>query len=201
MNLIDKATIIQFHRHRIATYANGTVKALGWKGVESQTWRFEVLAGVGDLSECSVLDLGCGYGDLKPFLDQRFSDVAYIGVDQMHEFVREAARRYSGYPNTHFFIGDFTTMALPRVDYVLASGAFGYCSADPGFPETMIRRIYQAAEKGVAFNMLDAAFFPPHALLKGYDREKVVSFCRRLTLNYKLITGYLEDDFTLFLYK
>lgn len=201
MNLIDRATIIHFHRHRIATYASGTVKALGWKGAESQIRRFEVLAGVDDLSGCSVLDLGCGYGDLKPFLDQGFTDVAYIGVDQMHEFVREAAKRHGRCRNTRFFLGDFTTMALPRVDYVLASGAFGYLSEDSCFPGNMIRRIYQTAEKGVAFNMLDAEFFPPHALLKGHNREKVVSFCRELTLNCKLITGYLEDDFTLFLYK
>ena len=201
MNLIEKATIIHFHRHRIATDANGTVRALGWKGAESQIRRFEVLAGMGDLSGCSVLDLGCGYGDLKPFLDQRFSHVVYTGVDQMHEFVREAARRYGKCPNIRFFIGDFTTMALPRVDYVFASGAFGYRSEDPGFPGNMIRRIYHAAEKGVAFNMLDAEFFPPHALLKGYDREKVVSFCRELTPRCKLVTGYLEDDFTIFIYK
>ena len=201
MNLIDKATIIHFHRHRLATYSNGTVKALGWKSAASQVRRFKVLAGVDDLSGCTVLDLGCGYGDLKPFLDQRFTDVAYIGVDQMHEFVREAAKRHGRCRNTRFFLGDFTTMALPRVDYVLASGAFGYRSKDPGFPDNVIRRIYLAAEKGVAFNMLDAEFFPSHALLKGHNREKVVSFCRELTLNCKLITGYLKDDFTIFLYK
>lgn len=134
MNLIDRATIIHFHRHRIATYASGTVKALGWKGAESQIRRFEVLAGVDDLSGCSVLDLGCGYGDLKPFLDQGFTGVAYIGVDQMHEFVREAAKRHGRCRNTRFFLGDFTTMALPRVDYVLASGAFGYLTVGASYP-------------------------------------------------------------------
>jgi len=66
MNLIDKATTIHFHRHRIATDANGTVRALGWKGAESRIRRFEVLGVVDDLSGCSVLDMGCGYGDLKP---------------------------------------------------------------------------------------------------------------------------------------
>ena len=49
-----------------------------------------------------------------------------------------------------FFIGDFTTMALPRVDYVFASGAFGYRGEDPGFHGNMILRIYHAAEEGVA---------------------------------------------------
>ena len=73
MNVIEKATIIHYHRHRIDTYHNGTVKALGWRGEESQVKRFEVLSTVGDLNGCSLLDLGCGYGDLKGYMDRRFN--------------------------------------------------------------------------------------------------------------------------------
>ena len=65
MDLIEKASVIHYHQHRIKTYRNGTVEALGWRKQDSQTKRFEVLATVADLSGCSLLDVGCGYGDLK----------------------------------------------------------------------------------------------------------------------------------------
>ncbi len=87
MELIEKATIIHYHRHRIKAFNCGTVQSLGWKGDDSQQKRFDVLAGVADLNGTSILDLGCGQGDLKCFLDKRFSAFSYIGIDQMPEFI------------------------------------------------------------------------------------------------------------------
>lgn len=196
MNLIEKATIIHYHRHRLETYRSGTVKALGWRGEESQIKRFEVLASMGDLTGCSVLDVGCGYGDLKAYLDKRFSDLTYIGIDQMPEFISEAKDRYQEQPQTYLFQTDFTTTVFPQVDYVLASGALAYRSSDPNFYFDMICKMFEAATKGMAFNMLDAAWFQKDELLRGHDVEAVVAFCQTLSSNVTVMKGYLEDDFT-----
>ncbi|NOY84878.1 MAG: class I SAM-dependent methyltransferase, partial [Nitrospirae bacterium] len=109
MNLIEKATIMHYHRHRIASYKTDSVKALGWRGSESQLKRFEVLASIGDLNGACILDVGCGYGDLKAYLDQHFSDFVYIGIDQMPEFISEAKRTYQSAVNTAFYQCDFST--------------------------------------------------------------------------------------------
>lgn len=201
MNLIEKATIIHYHRHRIATYRNGTVKALGWRGTESQVKRFEALSTVGDLHGCSLLDVGCGYGDLKRYCDQRFSHFTYIGIDQMSEFITEAKERYRDCPDTFFSQTDFTAAAFPRVDYVIASGALGYRCDTPEFYADMIRKMFEAASRAAAFNMLDAALFPEHELLVGHDCEKVVAFCQTLSPYVKVVRGYLEDDFTVLMYR
>ena len=47
MNLIEKATVIHYHRRRIDAFAKGTTGALGWRGVESQVKQFETLSKVG----------------------------------------------------------------------------------------------------------------------------------------------------------
>jgi trans-aconitate methyltransferase len=201
MNLIEKATIIHYHRHRMATYRNGTVKALGWRGVESQIKRFEVLSTIGDLHGCSLLDVGCGYGDLKGYLDQRVSYFTYIGIDQMSEFLTEAKERYRGCPDTLFTQTDFTTVPFPQVDYVIASGALGYRCDTPDFYAAMIRKMYEAASRAVAFNMLDASRFPEHELLVGHDSEKVGTFCKTLSPCVEVVRGYLEDDFTVVMYR
>lgn len=97
MDLLEKATVMHYHRHRIAEYQNGSVESLGWRSQVSQQLRYQQLIKVGDLNGASVLDIGCGYGDLKAFLDLHAVDFDYIGVDQMPEFIAEARKRYAGY--------------------------------------------------------------------------------------------------------
>ncbi len=82
----------------------------------------------------------------------------------------------------------------------MASGALGYRCAWPHFYAEMMRKIYEAATVAVAFNMLDAASFPPHALLVGHDCVQVLALCENLSPCVKLMRGYLEGDFTVFMY-
>jgi 2-polyprenyl-3-methyl-5-hydroxy-6-metoxy-1,4-benzoquinol methylase len=51
-------------------------KALGFRAPENQIIRFETFSRWGDMSGLTVMDLGCGYGDLKGFLDQHYVSVA-----------------------------------------------------------------------------------------------------------------------------
>lgn len=73
INLIDRATVIHFHRHRIAEFGADSVRALGWVSQASQTSRFETIAQAADFNDSSVLDLGCGTGDLKALLELKLS--------------------------------------------------------------------------------------------------------------------------------
>lgn len=201
MNIREKAAIIHYHRHRIKRFPDSKVGALGYRGEESQSRRFAALAQVGDLNSCSMLDIGCGHGDLKGFADQRFHGFRYIGIDHMPEFIAAARSLYGQRPSCYFFQTDFTTAALPRSDYVFASGVLSYRCADRNFHFAMIAKMYSAAIRGLAFNMLDAAKFPEHELLIGHDPEKVLAYCQTLSPDVKLIRGYLEDDFTLLMYR
>jgi len=197
VNLLESATILHYHRHRIATYGDGGVQALGWKSLGSQRKRFEVIAGSADFDGHSILDVGCGHGDLKAFLDERFVDFTYIGIDQVPEFIAQAEARYDACTRTWFYCRDFGKLALPGVDYVIASGALGYRCAEPQFHLEMVRKMYQAAGRALIFNALDAAFFPDHPLLVGRDYEELVAYCRGLCPDVTVVRGYLQDDFTI----
>jgi SAM-dependent methyltransferase len=201
MNLIERATILHYHRHREETYTKGTTRALGWKNDDRQLVRYKVLLGIGDLNGCSILDPGCGYGDLLGFLSRDCKGVNYTGLELVPEFLEEAVQRYSHMANSHFYFGGFSRMALPRVDYVLASGALGYKTDDVTYCLRCLDRFYRTANKGVAFNMLDGAKFSGHPLLTGHDKEMVVAFCRSLCKTVEVMDDYLEDDFTVYLKK
>lgn len=201
MNLIERATIQHFHRHRIGTFGVSSARCVGWRDDDSQRRRFDAIASAAAFAGASVLDVGCGLGDLKGFLDERFEDVSYIGVDHMAPFIRQARERYGHDAGTSFLEGDFGSAAFLEVDYVVASGALSYRCADPGFWRRMIRKMFCSARRGVLFNMLDAAVFPAHPLLVGQDRGEVVAFCRELSRRVTLIDGYLDDDFTVCIHR
>lgn len=198
MNLIEKATVQAFHRDRLGGSA---LHALGYRAAESQAQRFQALLHWGDFSSSSILDLGCGYGDLKAFLDQHAQDFIYLGVDFLKEFIEGAQERYGHLPNTQFFQSDFLTAGLPEVDIVIASGSLNYRSDNSLHPWQTIGQMWEVAQKGVVFNMLDAAKFESDAVLCGYDQEEVLKFCRQLDANTQIFSGYLPDDFTLVMRK
>lgn len=197
MDPVARATVLDFHRHRIGVFGAGSVESLGWRDADSQQRRFAVIADACDLDGASVLDIGCGRGDLRAFLDARAHDFTYLGLEHVPAFVKEARVRYAAHPRTAFVQCDFSAVTLPDADHVVASGALAYRCPDPDFHLTMIRRMFEAARYTVAFNLLDATAFPEHPLLLGRDRQEVLEFCRSLSPHVELIDGYLEDDFTI----
>jgi trans-aconitate methyltransferase len=200
MNTIEKANIIYYHRQCLQENKEPAT-VMGWRDAASQQKRFEALTSIASMSGSVVMDLGCGLGDLKPFLDQRFQDFVYLGVDYIPEFIDEATKRYAGLRDTFFQQADFTVDGLPHVDYVLASGALNYKTSNDLFVIRMIEKMYTLARKGVAFNLLDKEKFPPDDLLRAYHKHEILGFCLRLANRAELVTGYADDDFTIMLYK
>jgi trans-aconitate methyltransferase len=197
MNLIDRATIIHYHRHRLAEFGPCDTRALGWRGDDSQRKRFEVIAAAADFTGRRVLDVGCGRGDLKAWLDERFDAVHYLGVDQVPEFIADAQARHAACGRSAFYCADFSTAPLPQSDIVVACGALGYRCAEPDFHFHMIRRMWAVCTDTLIVNLLDAATFPQHPLLVGRDMTQAVALARALAPAVEVVCGYLDDDFTL----
>ena len=196
MDIQEKARVLQFHRQRLGRPGH---EELGWRTQASQTRRFEALCRLGDFSGCTVLDLGCGLGDLKPFLDARFRDITYLGVDFLPEFVQEARRRHGHLPGTAFVQADFLSAPLPPSDVVVCSGSLNYRATAPHHPMRAVERMWEAAAVGVAFNLLERSWFPEDELVQGHDPRQILSCCRKLCPGAQLLTDYLPDDFTVLL--
>ncbi|MFB3893963.1 MAG: trans-aconitate 2-methyltransferase [Phycisphaerae bacterium] len=72
---------------------------LDWASVASQEARFAVLVDhvlAKDPEARTLLDVGCGVGDLWAYLRRRRVEVDYTGVDILDKMVKEARRRHSG---------------------------------------------------------------------------------------------------------
>jgi hypothetical protein len=102
-------------------------------------------------------------------------------------------------PGVVFILGNFAMMNLPQADYVLASGSLNYRSADPDFIYRIILKLYAACGRGFAFNLLKN--IAPNGLLVTYDCDTIVSFCRTLCDEVKLISNYAEEDYTVYMFR
>ena len=83
---------------------------------------------------------------------------------------------------------------------MLLSGALAYRSREPEFVFQMIAKLFAAARRGLGFNLLRRVD-NEDGLLAAYEPAAIMEHCRRLTPEVVLSEGYLEHDFTVFMYR
>ena len=186
----------KFRRHGLS------VDSLGWQSVEKQELRFGVLSEIADLEGRSVLDVGCGFGDLLGWFRNENVNVKYRGVDLMEDFVKVARERYPGGKFWAFDItGDPPPDFEPPFDYVIASGLLGlHVGDDYKFARTVLRRMFEWCRRGLAANMISTYVDYREDYLAYTQPEEIFRFCKEnLTWKVGLRHDYLPYEFTLYL--
>lgn len=174
------------------------VHRVGWRDRLQQSTYFAALVQVGLRDDSSVLDVGCGQGDLYAFLGARGFHGQYTGVDLSPELIASARERF---PATCFFLGDVLESALDAHDYVLASGLFDYRTSDsPVRLRATLRRMFALARQGLAWNMFAVA--PPgRSDLYHEPLGDLLAFCDELTPHFALRRDYDPSHLTVYLYQ
>jgi SAM-dependent methyltransferase len=175
-------------------------KALLWWDYRSMAIRFRELVKDIPIEGKSIMDAGCGLGDLLPFLYAKSVNFKYTGVDKQPEFIRYAKRHYEGH---EFKVGDPFRKRLGMYDVVLSSGVMnGNTSNWMEKRKKMIATLYDQTGEVLAFNMAGGLKpIAPDPLIAYADANEVLDFCKTLTKRSRLNTGYLHNDFTITMYK
>jgi SAM-dependent methyltransferase len=198
MSLPDSIAIQKYHRDRILKFGAESSRALGWTTNEGQLSRFTVIGEMlGDLSGKSVLDVGCGHGDLRGYFGDKYNGLRYAGIDQVDSFLEVAIERYGHYADTAFYFGDFLKADVPVMDYVVGCGALSYRSADPDFVFKAITKLLGNCRHGLLFNLLKN-INSEEKILTGYDPETILKHCRTLSENVMYKDGYFGEDYTVY---
>jgi SAM-dependent methyltransferase len=166
-----------------------------------QLFRFRKLLEIADLGGAAVLDLGCGLGEMYPFLHSRFPTARYEGIDIVPEMVAEAGRKY---PAVSFRVWDVLETPLDRsYDYVLMSGVFNNAMPEPtDYLERLVARAWEAASKGFGFNFLPTHVNFTQPSMAYHDPARVLDFClRRLSPRVRLEHHYERCDVAVFDYR
>jgi SAM-dependent methyltransferase len=173
--------------------------------VDAQRRRFAQLCSVLDGGgSCSIIDYGCGYGALLPYLRRFGGDFEYWGYDMCEAMIEAAKAELGNEPGTHF-----TTdrAALPRADYCVASGIFNLkFDADErvwnDYMFATVNDMAGLATRGLAFNALTTYSDPEKQRPELYyaDPLRLFDYCKRnLTGDVALLHDYKLFDFTVIL--
>ncbi len=183
--------------YRSALDAHGeTARGVHWNSTESQEVRFQVLRSLlpADLSGLTLVDAGCGFGDLYCYLEREGARPGrYIGLDVMLPMV-ETARARTG---CEILIRDVINGPLPEADYYLCSGAMNTLTRDES--EQFIRSCYAASACGFVFNLLKG--WNTSSIYNLYQPREIKRLARELDAACLIEEGYLAGDFTVSLLK
>ena len=194
------ATVRAYHNERIARFGVSSAKSLGWRDENAQGQRFEQISEIGNLNGKTMLDIGCGHGDLFNFIRKIYPRLIYCGLDQEEAFLEVALKRYGGKSNTQFFLGDFSSVSLPKYDYVVCSGGLNYRTSDTRHVFKMISKFFKASRVGLGLNILKSVDFE-NGILVPYSKSQIMKYCKKLTSNLVLKESENQNHFTLFLYQ
>ncbi|WP_102107862.1 class I SAM-dependent methyltransferase [Oceaniglobus roseus] len=197
--------LVAHYRALLAQHGPGA-KAVQYADAPTQQARFAVLAGV-DEKLGSVLDVGCGLAHLCFYLRDRGWGGQYHGVDIVPDFVDLARDALADDPLAEVSLA---TETLPKsFDYALLSGVLNNRIDDNwGFATGMLRRMWNAADKGIAFNAMTSHVDYEDPGLWYVDPMKMFDFCKRelgghpvLRHDYTIRPGGFPFEFAMYVYK
>lgn len=204
---MPKPTIAEFFDSQCDKHGLVGWAASHWDNQDQQLGRFRKLTeGFPYYLACpTVLDVGCGQGDLWRYIAAATSGMSkgesYFGIDVSPRMVAAASEKY---PLVKVDVGDVLTYKFDQqYDYVYASGLFGYRdqSVDQlSNAKQTIAKMFELSKRATIFNMMsvclpeEAKSLPDIDDFGFYDPAEILTFCLQLTPLVKL-DHYLPYEF------
>lgn len=194
----DKVRAIHEHYEHRITPDRENHDVLDWASAESQIERFRVLADNVALAGKSLLDVGCGLGDLLGYLRGRGVDTDYTGVDLVARMVAAAAKLH---PTATFKRADVfaeNTFEPEAFDVVFCSGIFNLnLGNNHEFLAAALPRLLELSREYVVINLLhDRATFGVQDEYFHFAPRDVLKILRPLPCRARIVDDYLPNDFT-----
>jgi len=198
------AHVRTYYEQRLRAYG-ATPAGVDWNSRESQELRFAQLARLwGPEREASLLDFGCGYGALLPWVRERGFTGRYAGFDLSGDMIAEGSRAAAAAPRRDWtFTAD--RQDLTPADFVVASGIFNVKMDTPAgdwhdYVLATIDELAALAVRGFAFNALTAYSDPDKQRSDLYyaDPLELFDYCTRThSRSVALLHDYPLYEFTM----
>lgn len=178
----------------------GGIKSLQWASYKSAANRFKQLVGDFNLEGKTILDVGCGFGDLVPFISNYANNFTYTGVDLLDDFIHEAQKRY---PEHSFRELDYFSNPLDEdYDVVFCSGALNSAKDNVKIRKEKIQILFSKTKYALAFNMAGGhGVFNKNKKIYYADSAEILNYCTSLTSKVVFKQHYHKRDFTIIMFK
>jgi SAM-dependent methyltransferase len=170
-------------------------RTLGWTKGRHKV-RYEALLAHWPAETRSVLDIGCGFGDMADYCrESGRGDWRYTGVDIVPALIVEGRARH---PEADLRLHDMDVDALPSpYDVVVASGVFNHRLKDNlGFIERAFEKFAGAAQVGFAANFMSPAADIRYDALFYADPGVIFDFARRFSKRIAIRHDYMPFEYT-----
>ena len=197
MDEYEKNETIKRYNERLEMYGDDP-RSLGWLNGR-QHIRFKVLSEIADLNNCTILDLGCGFGDLCGFLKRNYK-VDYTGYDINNNLLEIAKKKY---PDARFDVKDILMgQIIEKFDYIISSGVFNFRLSDnTSFTKKMLKKMFEMCDKGVAVDFITDYVDYRNEDLHYTNPEDMFSFCKTLSKRVTIRNDYMPFEFCVYIYK
>lgn len=173
---------------------------LGWESKEAQFKRFSILTQNVNLEGLSILDVGCGLGDLNSFLKQiPLKTFSYHGIDITHVLLERARLCH---PEVEFsemdLIDNPNLLSGKKYDVVYSSGVFNLNTGNNiEYLEKALGVFAETATKFVVFNLLSHKSNQKDDTYFYYFPDQVKEIASQYSFqSIEIIEEYLLNDFT-----
>ena len=178
------------------------IKTVGWGSESSQRLRFEVLLRGLEPKGKTILDIGCGLGNIIPFLEEcTGGDFSYIGIDVAEKLIDDARSSY-GEVRKCFYVGDIFSVMVPSVDISVLSGALSLkVHGIEKYAQQTMARMYELSHEAACLNFLTKYVDFELEKNQHYKPEVVFSSAKRIAGRVNLFHDYPLYEFTVQLIK
>lgn len=185
-------------------------RGVDWPNQADADTRYRVMLQLIPAGErCSLLDFGCGAGQLYSFLraqGEAYHGVEYAGLDMSPQFIRLCREKF---PQLRFLQADILQQAelVPECDYIVLNGVFTEkltLSFDEmeGFFQRMLCAVFAKARKGIAFNVMSKAVDWERDDLFHLSTDRLISFlAANLSRHFVIRNDYGLYEYTTYVYR
>ena len=174
-------------------------KTLGWNK-KRHNLRYYILLSQWDLNEKSVLDFGCGFGDMYAYLKNNGINANYYGTDINENLITKGKEIY---PEANLFHSDALSNGLSRdYDYIFSSGVHNFKFADNwSYIQNTFEFFNKYSKLGFATNFIsDKVDFREDDIYYS-NPGMVIELAYKYSNKIVLRNDYMPFEFTVFISK
>ena len=198
MDKADKYKLIDYY-NRLFDQFGYSHKTIGW-GKKRHFFRYEVLLSKFNVKNCSLLDFGCGFGDLSDYLIEKSIPVDYYGVDINEKLIKEGKNQN---PERNILFSDPLNDGLNRkYDYIISSGVHNTKISDNlSFIKKTFKLFDSYSNKGFSINFLsnNCDYFEDNLYYS--NPSEIISIALNYSQKILIRHDYMPYEFTVIVYK
>ncbi len=160
--------------------------------------RFDVMTKIGNLNNCKILDVGCGFGYLVTYLKKYKKNIKYTGVEINSDFIKIAKKMH---PNHRFQERDIEKKKFKeKFDWVFGIGLASKVDSY-SYLESILKEMINISNKGVVMNFItDYVDFKNKGTFYT-SPEKIFKIAKKFSKRVVLRHDYLPFEFCIYIYK